>query len=239
MSFDKQVPIGIDSILTIVGWFAVYYFGFRQSKNKISLDKKISIYDKLTDLKQSLDDVFVFDLMTYTGHFKVFEITLTNPSRELLSYSQKLGDKAFNSHKAFQKFDSCVRAWIFLMPKLEKIEVIVAGEFYDFLDKAHTLKDAISDYALTLDGDEKNRKRKAIEKIFEEIEKTSSNMINFIDDFMELISDELTFPVFSHRMRRGIENLSEGQMYKKLTLNGIEEIPYKLKDFQKNPAVRP
>lgn len=64
-------------------------------------------------------------------------------------------------------------------------------------------------------------------------------MVNFIDDFMELISDELTFPVFSHMMRRGIENLSEGQMYKKLTLNGIEKIPYKLKDFQKNPAVRP
>lgn len=73
--------------------------------------------------------------------------------------------------------------------------------------------------------------------MIEDIEKDDSDMVNFIDDFMELISDELTFPVFSHRMRRGIENLKEGQVYKKLTLNGIEEIPYKLKDFQKDPKV--
>lgn len=143
VSFDKQVPIGIDSILTVVGWFAVYYFGFRQSKNKISLDKKIDIYDRLTRLKNSLDEAFIFNLITYVGHFKVFEITLTNPSKELLSYSKELGDRAFNSHKAFQKFDSCVRAWIFLMPKLEKVEVIVAREFYDFLEKTHLLKNAI------------------------------------------------------------------------------------------------
>ena len=235
VSIDKEMPIELNSILTILGWLAVYYFGFRQLKNKISLDRKIIIYDRLTKLKQSLDEAFVFNLMTYVSHFKVFEISiLANPSKELLDYSEDLGKKSFNSHKTFQNLDNCIRAWIFLMPKLESAGIIVAKEFYDFLEKTDSLKEAVSDYALNFNSSEKSQKRGVIEEIIKDIEDNSSNIVNFVDDLMEMISDELTFPVFHYRVRRGIKNLREGQLYKKLTRDGIKEVPYVLKDFQGN-----
>lgn len=241
ISYDNRVPLSLDNILTltgliltVAGWFAVYYFGFRQSKNKINLDRKIIIYDRLTELKQSLDDAFVFDLMAYVGYFKIFEIALDNPAKELLDYSKQLGENSYNAHKAFQKFDNCVRAWIFLMPNLEEVEVVAAKEFDAYLKKVDLLKEAVSAYALSFASDEKVQKRQFIEKVIGDIDKDTSNIVNFLDDLMELISDELAFPVFSYRIRRGIENLEEGQLYKKLTITGIKEVPYELKDFQKS-----
>jgi hypothetical protein len=231
-SYDNKAPIKIDSILTIIGWLAIYFIGIKQFKNQKIVNKKIDIYGELTKLRESLDEAFIFQLIVFIKYFRIFEIDIKERGPELLKYSKDLSARSFDAHKSFQKFHNCISAWISLMPKLEKTEVILSKEYYKFLDKTYKLKDEIDKYALSTNEKEQKERREKIEKIINNIESNEANIINYINDFMELVSDELTFPVFRHKLRSGIENLKEGQIYKKLTINGIKEVPYKPKDFQ-------
>ncbi len=226
--------------LTVLGWFMIYYLGFRQSKKTISIEKKIEIYEKLVEIEYRLFNKHLIDL-DVTVNFSVIDY---NNQKKIGDHFLNLSKKIFKTQKCFQEFVSCAYAWLFLMPGLEKARYLLEKEFNDFIKELRSycnllqkrqlaLIEAKAPNLIPVQNRTKLPSEQEISRKKENIFIWSTDISNFIDDFLELVSDQLIYPTFNHRQRRAIENLKEGQIYRKLTKHGIIKSRYKLTPLQK------
>lgn len=223
------------NILTILGWIIIASAGYYQMRVNIRSQRKIDVYSKLIEFKDSLDKDFAYDLVVNIA-FNIFA-EFENYD-EFEEYDKKLTSKISKAYWSYDRFNSCFRNWLFLMPSLEKAGYILSEEFNKFMVECREFSELITNYRLGFGLRRAGQDRVQIDtrdiiKKQAQIRNSSVIIINFIDDFLELISDELTYPIFHHRIRRGIENLKEGTPIERLTKKGIVKIPYKPTNIQR------
>jgi hypothetical protein len=232
---DHFGPISI--LLTIIGWFAIFYFNIRQQRKQIQSNAKMKIYEELYNLKKEIDDkekYLSFLLSPFSAPFLEMEYadrSITSGKINLKAleiwgkYLEKLRKETFSFNRAYLKLWVHFKMWICIMPDLKKMYKelfeIQLTQLTNNLYEYHKYLQSISIknlYWETWDKEEIKERSKKIQDEFDQI------AVGYLDDFMIEINNSLLSPIFKNKsvLREDFKNFPE--RYKVLTKNGIQEI---------------
>jgi hypothetical protein len=214
----------IAAVLMIFGWWATYYFGIRKGRKQLSLDKKMEIYSRLVELfweiQKELYNHFILNRI-----FAKREI-----GKDRVKYGGELSKLSNNLYAKFDEFYYCYDSYLFLMPNMSDAGKYLRDEVWKFHKDIMKIQNMISRSLLGECSDED-----IAMKIKESYDR-STRVTNFLGDFMYLLRKELCGSVFERGYARNesdIENVKEGDPFPRLTLNGVEYLPYRKSEFQK------
>lgn len=214
----------IAAIIMIFGWWSTYYFGIRKDKKQLSLDKKMEIYNRLVELFWEIQKELY-------NHFILNKVSAKSEiGKNKVEYGGKLSKLSNNLYAKFDEFYYHYDSYLFLMPKMSDAGKYLRDEVWELYQNMIGIQEVINGNLLSECSYED-----IINKI-EEADNKSTRVTNFLSDFMYLLRKELCGSVFEKGYTRNesdIENVKEGDPFPRLTLNGVEYLPYKKSDFQK------
>ncbi|MCK9573639.1 MAG: hypothetical protein M0R20_04500 [Candidatus Omnitrophica bacterium] len=232
---DHSGPISI--LLTIIGWFAVFYFNIRQQEKQIQLNAKMKVYEELCNLKKEVDDKgrdLNFLLNPFSAPFLEMEYADRSIKQKQINlkaleiwgkYLEKLSKGTFSFVRAYLELWVHFKRWICIMPDLKKMyKELFEVQFTQLTDNLYDYHKYLQSiqiknfYWETWDKEEIKKRSKKIQDEFDQI------AVGYLDDFMIEINNSLLSPIFKSKsvLREDFKNLPE--RYKILTKDGIQEI---------------
>lgn len=227
----------VTAILTVFGWFAVFWFGLRQQKKQMRHEAKMKVYEELFNLKKLVDEQSVplgLLLNPFSVPFLIMEWTKkeTDPIKANLKaleiwreYSMDLKEKTYSFGRAYLKFWTHAEMWLTLMPKLRKAKDEL---FVVQLNNLSKLLHAHQQYLIDLSVKEFYWEKWNRDDILKRTDDLSNKFneigIAYMEDFMGLIHNRLIKPIFGKkRYPREFFNPKGPVKCNVLTEDGIEE----------------
>lgn len=234
-------------MLTIFGWWAVYYFGFRKSKKEININQKINIYEKI--IYQNVDRVL-------ESYYQVSVLIVNKDSvrecniRSERDFYKKLlrGNSAqliiaqSDFWKNFQRMNDLFQAWRPLFSKKidyeSKFLSKIAWSFYNMICEYQQKLDRLLLFYIDKTNDDLKVEKEEIIKLEEQISTESVLFANAIEKFTLDMSKEVFNGLYEKEDEQRlfsleIENLKDGNKFNILTEDGINKKAYRKTEFQK------
>lgn len=223
----------IQIILTILGWFAIFYFGLRQQRINTKEAAKLKVYEEFWRSRNKLQDSFneLSTLFLSGPPFILMESTsiLGNVTKDLAhiqkgqqdaleylnKYLNSVQEANTNFSNQFLEFWRSLEMWLHVMPELETAVRTLTSEYTIINEKVSKLVS----YLISLDRwNWSSWNRKDLEErrlfVWEEL----NNLNCYSEDMMGLIHNELVTPMFgySKEVRK-----PQDSRYKVLTRTGL------------------
>lgn len=232
---------GHQVFLTIVGWLAVFFLSLYAGNKQLRNNARLEIYKEFQELKQKIDDPGIelslflskftlpFNDMEWAekdipkGSFKRGQDVWLERSRSMIDAHSKY----FESH---QRFINATQKWNLIMPKLKKARNILYAEFSEL---NREIWEYINFYMSQIykESDWRKWDRNNIEQETEKIAKHFYRVIGFLNDYLDMVTDELVRPIFNVKsVRREDFNYVKPIEAETLTENGIKFIKYEARE---------
>lgn len=240
--FIEEFFVKLDShngLVTILGWLTVFLLGLRGVKIQQQNSAKLEIYKELYKLKSAVDQSTIELGVLLSKHSLPFlamewaekgNIGLgegKRPGQLWLENNRKIIDAISRFDDNNQNFLNASNSWISIMPDLKTARNILAAEFSD-LSQALWAYTQFNMSLLNNEYDWKKWDRVAIETEAEKIRtKFDKIACGFLNDFIDLLHDELIQPIFSiKKVRREDFNYTQSTEAETLTKKGIKIIKH-------------
>ncbi len=223
-------------LITIAGWFAVYYLNLKQQRKNLEDNAKYRVYEKFWSSRgliysthnQLSSQIFVGPPFILMDSTKILG-QVTNRQEDVwkgqqnaiqifFEYRNKLASLNENFNDTYLQFWRDVEMWLHVMPDLEQSAKILFSEYTITKDLVYK---HIS-YLQILDAQKwETFNRNDIKERAETVWGSMSNLSAYTEDFMALIHNELVGPLFKYKKT---VRVPMDQRYKVLTKDGLKII---------------
>ena len=228
-----------DGLLTVLGWFTVFFFGVRATKIQQRNSVRLEIYRELHTLKSRVDRSSIelgVLLSKYSLPFLAMEWAEKSsvglgegktPGQLWLENNKKIIDAISHFEENNQAFLNATSIWISIMPNLKTARNILAAEFGGLSKVLWTYNQFHRNQSLN-EYDWKKWDKINIENETEKVrDKFDRVAAGFLNDFTDLLHDELMCPIFStKKVPREEFNYVRPTEAETLTKKGIKVIRY-------------
>src|SRR3989339_718365 len=228
-----------NGLVTVLGWWTVFLLGIWAAKIQQRNSARLEIFKDLNKLKSEIDKSSI-DLGVLLSKFSLPFLTMEwaekgsiglgegkRPGELWLENNRKILDALSLFEEKNQNFLNAANTWISIMPRLKTSRNILAAEFSGL---SRTLWAYVQFHMsqTTNEYDWKKWDRKQIEAETERVRAEFNKVaIGFLNDFMDLLHDELIRPIFAiNKVRREDFNYVQPMEAETLTEKGIKVIKY-------------
>lgn len=226
-------------LITVLGWLTVFLLGISATKIQQRNNAKLEIYKELHKLKSAVDSSSIelgVLLSKYSLPFLSMEWAEKSPiglgegktpGQLWLENNRKIIDAISRFEENNQNFLNSTSTWVSVMPNLKTARNILATEFSG-LSKVLWVYTQFHMSQPTNEYDWKKWNRTQIETETEKVRNKFDRVASgFLNDFTDLLHDELIQPIFNTRkIPREEFNYIEPIEAETLTKKGIKVIKY-------------
>lgn len=240
--FIKEFFLTLDNhngLMTIMGWFTVFLLGMGATRVQQRNNAKLEVYKELHKLKSAVDQSAVelgVLLSKYSLPFLAMEWAEKSsvglgegkqPGQLWLENNRKIIDAISRFDENSQNFLNASNSWISIMPSLKTARNILAAESSD-LSQALWAYTRFHMSQPTNEYDWKKWDRTLIETEIERVRAHFDKVAcGFLNDFTDLLHDELIRPIFStKKVRREDFNYLESTEAETLTKKGVKIVKH-------------
>lgn len=232
---DQKLQL-LNSLLIILGWFAVFWFGIRQQRINTTDTAKLKVYEDIwkqrSTLQDSLNQLLVqiqsgppfvqMESATILGNVTKDPQHISQGQQDALgrlnNYLDVFQNAQFTFSKQFLDFWRSLEMWMHVMSKLETAVKTLSSEYSTVQDKINNL----ALFVISLDRwNWRAWDRVIIKQKYDNVWQDLFNLGLYIEDLMGLVHNELVSSMFGYTIDYRKPNDSR---YKILTKEGLSMV---------------